>query len=242
METKHPLDLTFPVVVAEPESMRIIMPNENGNAFGKERDYLTDTAAVAITAALNGIAKSPLYGVAYATNNGTAEAGARGAAVVHYGGKATAGDGGMAYAWYGDAEAAQWATAHAMEGNAQMTNDGVAVVMLKGSAKVALGGVACALNLAIKLFPGMKDPCTITDPTAGKVSGGKDSVVVAFKSEKEIGTPRIPVVGIIGERPPFLDQVPGLEAALLASGVQFGLTAGKTYSLCPVTGGFVEVP
>lgn len=50
----------------------------------------------------------------------------------------------------------------------------------------------------------------VTDPGAGIVSSGKGGVVVAFTSEQPVGTPRRPVVGIIGERPDFLDEFPAL--------------------------------
>jgi len=215
-------------------TFRITLPDATGNAIGM--DEKADAGGVAITAAPNANAKLARYGIAYAASNGVADAAASGAAVAHHGGTANSGDGGVSYAWSGTATTYRWGTAYAIAGKAWVHDDGVAVVLLNGSATVAEGGVACALNFK------RQEPILVTDPTAGNVSGGKGSVVVAFTSEKPTGTPRRPVVGLIGERPDFLDLLPDLEARLLAAGVQFGLKAGMTYVLNPATGKLEEIP
>lgn len=247
MNTEHTApNLTPRSKTDEPLSLRIILANADGNAIGTPEDYHADTCGVAVTSMPTGRAVSPRYGIAYASNDGTAKAGTLGAAVVHNGGCADAGDGGMAYAFLGSASVDLKGVAFAIRGQSKVGYDGVAVIHSEGSAGVTGAGVACALNFATKLVPSLGSgprEILITDSTVGKVSGGKDSVVVAFKSEHETGTPRTPVVGIIGERPAFLDRVLkdfgiDLEPLLLASGVQFGLKAGQLYSLSPATGGF----
>ena len=226
-------------VLTLPDGTHVILPDANGDAIG-----LQDSDANGIAVAMNGrTAQIERYGVAYCPAGGTAKAGAGGAAISHYGG-ATAGDGAMAYTWGGVASAYQWSAAYARQGAAQMNNDGVAVMLLSGLASVAEGGgVACALNFSLKLKPspiGIPLPTMETDPTAGAVSAGIGSVVVAFTLDKKKN--RRPVVGFIGDKPDFLNNALNLEMELLGCGVQFGLKPKIPYRLNAKTGRFEVIP
>ena len=212
-----------------PPSLRVILPNASGDSIGM--NLLTDTAGVSI-AQPGKKAQTVRYGVAYAPNGGTAAVGAQGAAVAHLGGTADVGDGSVAYAWNGIAKGFQWSTAYALKGEAAVTRCGVAAMLLKGAAKIGEGGVACALNFK------QSGGDMVTDATAGTVSGGKDSVVVAFTTNAT--GERVPVVGFIGAEPAWLGQTPNLAGQLLGAGVQFGLEANVAYSLDPQTNQFVK--
>jgi len=184
-------------------------------------------------AQLGGMAQISKYGVAFCPNGGkgVAEGGAQGVAVLHGAGTARAGDASAAYAWTGSATVDLHGAAFSIKGEATVADSGVAVVLLDGSAEVGTNGVACALNKRLDVVRSSGAPSTTIsdDPTAGLVRGGKGSVVVAFNSDGQ-GT-RYPVVGFIGIRPSWLDQVAGLEDQLLAAGVQFGMDADKLYRL-----------
>ncbi len=235
-ETRELPDLN-PAALPDP-ALRFILPNLDGDAFGK--NPATDTEGVSY--AMPGrTAQTVRYGVAYVPRSrvvdgcrvARAVAGAQGAAIVHRGGKAEAGDGGMAYAWEGDASGGWWATAYTMKGNSNAYGEGLAALLLAGSASVGTGGVACALN-----FKKANDRM-VTDPEAGIVSGGVGSVVVAFGLDPK--DRRMPVVGFIGDVPDWLAAAPELAGKLAGSGVQFGLEAGKFYRLEPGSNLFMEV-
>jgi len=228
MKTKKPILNLKPKDV--PALPLFVPPNAQGDAIG---DATTDPGGVAM-AQQNGTAQISKYGVAYCPNGGTAHAGAQGAAVVHNGigsHLADAGDGAMAYVWNGIAQVTSYATAFAIRGDASAADSGVAVVMFDGSAKTLAGGVACAMNNNVKLtnVNGYPAATNVTDPKMGVVSGGKGSVVVAFTKDKDGN--RIPVVGFIGSRPQWFDDIVNLESRLLDLGVQFGLKPGVKYRL-----------
>lgn len=212
-----------------PASLRVVLPDASGDAMGSNK--LTDTAGVAI-AQPGKTADLVRYGVAYAPNGGKAIAGAQGAAVAHFKGDADVGDGAMAYAWTGKAAGYQWSTAYALSGEAEVTRCGVAALLLKGSATIGQGGVACALNFR------ESGGAMVTDATAGVVSGDTGSVVVAFTTDP--AGERVPVVGFIGAEPAWVAQIPNMAGQLLGAGVQFGLEPKVPYHLNPKTNQFVK--
>ena len=222
-----------------PDGLHVILPDANGDAIGMQD---TDTSGVAIAMA-GRTAKVVSYGVAYAPDGGSTEAGAGGVAVSHNG-NADAGDGAVACTFVGVASAFQWSVAYARQTAAFMQRDGVAVMLSNGLAQVADGGgVACALNFAIKPVAGtggVPIPTMVTDPAVGSVSGGAGSVVVAFTLDKN--KKRRPIVGFIGAKPDCLDGALNLEMELLGYGVQFGLKANVPYRLNAKTNRFEEVP